>query len=84
MINLNISSENYDHNLTTPIFRLPQGYRPSASVFKIVPCDSSIICRLQIISGGFVCIDYAYDLATNTIYTGNIPWVDLAVDFYID
>ncbi len=45
MINLNISSKNYDHNLTTPIFRLPQGYRPSASVFKIVPCLSSTKCK---------------------------------------
>ena len=69
---------------TVTIGYLPEGYRPLANVYTLQACSNSRVARVYINTSGMMGIEWVVNLYDGTRYSGEIPWVQIDMRFFVD
>ena len=69
---------------TVTIGYLPEGYRPLANVYTLQACSNARVARVYISTSGMMGIEWVVNLYDGTRYSGEIPWVQIDMRFFVD
>ena len=69
---------------TVTIGYLPEGYRPLANVYTLQACSNTRVARVYINTSGMMGIEWVVNLYDGTRYSGEIPWVQIDMRFFVD
>jgi hypothetical protein len=70
-------------NGSVALFVFPEGYRPIANAYKLVPVGGMRVARLYVNAGGNFFVEWAIEIDDGSRYTTE-NWIDCAFDFWID
>lgn len=68
----------------TQVFTLPEGYRPNFSTWSINAATGSNVARVLVNKDGVLKVEYVRNLTDGASPTGNVSWVDISIDYFID
>lgn len=68
----------------TQVFTLPEGYRPGFSAWRINGATGSNVARVLVNKDGVLKVEYARNLTDGAVFTGDLTWVDISIDYFID
>lgn len=63
---------------------LPAGYRPKKLEYAPSVCSGVRSVRLLARTGGGLLVEWIYDLTNGSQFSGDISWVTIDIDFYVD
>lgn len=63
---------------------LPEGYRPKKLEYAKSVCSGVCMVRLLVGTGGGLNVEWIYNITNGSRFSGDIPWVTINIDFYVD
>ena len=71
---------------TSPVLlaTVPAGFRPLENVYALRPCSGFRGASVYLTTEGNLYLGWVFNLDSATRYTGNLSWMQIDMDFYID
>lgn len=63
---------------------LPEGYRPKINKYIVAALSGYRVARLYVAANGNVYCEWVFQLDSNSRYTGDMEWMQIDIDFFID